>query len=176
VLLLDYRGYGRSEGSLSEEGTYLDAQAAWQWLRQRGFAAQNIIALGESLGGAVATELARREALGGLILQSTFTSIPALGAELYPWLPVRWLHSIKYDTLAKLPRLRVPVLVMHSREDGLIGFHHAERNFAAAREPKMFWETSGGHNYSLATDPVRWSMGVEKFLGLIEQTAAAMPL
>ena len=112
VLLFDYRGYGLSAGRPSEEGTYLDAEAAHAWLVARGFAASNIIAFGESLGGGVAAELARRVPLAGLVLQSTFTSIPDLGAELFPFLPVRWLARIRYDTLAKLPHLRVPVLVL----------------------------------------------------------------
>src|SRR5437867_4259452 len=126
VFLFDYRGYGRSEGRPSEEGTYLDAQAALQWLRQKGFAGTNVVGFGESLGGGIASELALREPVGGLVLQSTFCSITEFGAELFPWLPVRWIGTIKYDTCAKLPRVKIPVLVMHSRGDGLIAFHHAE--------------------------------------------------
>ena len=106
VFVFDYRGYGRSQGRPSEEGTYRDAQAAYQWLRQKGFPGTNIIAFGESLGGGVAAELAVRETVGGLVLQSTFTSIPDMGAELFPWLPVRWLGTIRYDTRSKLPRLQ----------------------------------------------------------------------
>jgi uncharacterized protein len=168
VMVFDYRGYGRSEGKPSEEGTYLDAQTVYQWLRENGFTPKNIIAFGESLGGGVASELAMREPVGGLVLQSTFTSIPAVGAELFPWLPVRWISSIKYDTLSKLPRLKVPVLVMHSRGDGLVRFHHAEKNFAAANEPKMFWETNGDHNYSLKSDHARVTEGIKRFLLMIE--------
>jgi pimeloyl-ACP methyl ester carboxylesterase len=145
VFAFDYRGYGRSQGKPGEEGTYLDAQGAHRWLRQKGFAGKNIIAYGESLGGGIASELCLREETGGLILQSTFTSIPALGAELYPWLPVRLIGSIQYDVKSKLPRLKIPVLVMHSREDGLIGFRHSEQNFAAANEPKFFCELQGAH-------------------------------
>ena len=78
--------------------------------------------------------------MGGLILQSTYTSITDVGSELFPWLPVRWIASIKYDTRGKLPAIKVPILLMHSRADGLIGFHHAEQNFAAANDPKLFWE------------------------------------
>ncbi len=167
VLVFDYRGYGRSEGRPSEEGTYRDAQAAYLWLRQKGFAGTNIIAFGESLGGGVAAELATRETVGGLVLQSTFTSIPEVGAELFPWLPVRWLSTIRYDTRSKLPRLHVSVLVMHSPADGLVRFHHAKDNFAVANEPKLFWELKGDHNNPLA-DPERFIAGVEKFLGMIE--------
>jgi uncharacterized protein len=167
VLVFDYRGYGRSEGRPGEEGTYLDAVAVYQWLRQKGFAATNIVALGESLGGGVATELALREPLGGLILQSTYTSVTDLGAELFPWLPVRWLGTIKYDTRGKLPRVKVPILILHSRADTLIRFHHAERNFAAAHEPKTLFEIRGDHNDFLLADPRRYVAGIEDFLGTI---------
>ena len=169
VFAFDYRGYGRSEGRPSEEGTYLDAQAAHQWLRQRGFAAANILALGESLGGGPATELALRETLGGVILQNTFTSIAEVGGDLFPWLPVRWLHTIQYDTLHKLPRIKVPVLVAHSRTDELIGFHHAERNFAAAHEPKMFLEILGQHTATLEAGREKYLAGLNQFLQLIEK-------
>ena len=167
VFVFDYRGYGRSQGRPSEEGTYRDAQAAYQWLRQKGFAGTNIIAFGESLGGGVAAELAVREPVGGLVLQSTFTSITDIGAELFPWLPVRWLGTIRYDTHSKLPRLHVPVLVMHSPTDELIRFHHGQSNFAAANEPKLFWELKGEHNDPLA-DTQHFIAGMEKFLSLIK--------
>jgi uncharacterized protein len=175
VMIFDYRGYGRSEGRPTEEGTYLDAQAAYHWLVAKGFAPRNILAFGESLGGGIATELALRESVGGLVLQSTYASIPALGAELFPWLPVRWLSSIKYDTLAKLPRVKVPVLITHSREDGLIRFHHAEKNFAAANEPKMFWETNGDHNHSIKLDHARFTQGFERFLTMFDAAQTRPP-
>jgi len=168
VFVFDYRGYGRSEGRLGEEGTYRDAQAAHQWLRQKGFPRKNIIAFGESLGGGVASELALREELGGVVLQSTFTSIPDIGAELFPWLPVRWISTIKYDTRAKLPRLKLPLMIMHGRADELIRFHHAEQNFAAANEPKLFWELEGGHNDPLS-DSQRFADGIELFLQRVEK-------
>jgi fermentation-respiration switch protein FrsA (DUF1100 family) len=171
VFVFDYRGYGRSQGRPSEEGTYRDAQAAYQWLRQKGFPGTNIIAFGESLGGGVAAELAARATVGGLVLQSTFTSIPDMGAELFPWLPVRWLGTIHYDTRSKLPRLKVPVLVMHSPADGMIAFHHGQSNFAAANEPKLFWELRGEHNDPLA-DAQHFIAGLEQFLSLIASRAA----
>lgn len=168
VFAFDYRGYGRSRGGPTEEGTYLDAQAAHEWLRRKGCSGNRILAFGESLGGGVASELCLREETGGLILQSTFTSIPAIGAELFPWLPVRWMSRIKYDTHSKLPRLKIPVLIMHGRGDELIGFHHSERNFAAANEPKLFWEIKGEHNEPLS-DQAQFREGIEEFLKLIER-------
>lgn len=172
VFVFDYRGYGRSQGAPGEEGTYLDAQAAHAWLRRKQFGGSNMIAFGESLGGGVAAELALRETLGGLVLQSSFTSIPDIGAELFPWLPVRWASTIKYDTRNKLPRLRIPVMVMHGRADTLIGFRHGEANFAAANEPKLFWELQGDHNDSLSSDR-SFADGVEKFLHMVEKTGTS---
>src|ERR1041385_1624426 len=109
VFIFDFRGYGKSEGRAGEEGTYLDTVAAHDWLTAKGFRGENIIVFGESLGGALATELALRRTVGGVVLQSAFTSIPDIGAELYPWLPVRWINTIKYDNRAKLARVRLPV-------------------------------------------------------------------
>ena len=166
VFQFDYRGYGRSEGRPSEEGTYVDAVSATKWLQNKGFNNRSIIAFGESLGGAIAAELTLRMPLGGLVLQNTFTSIPDIGADLFPWMPVRMMASIKYDTCSKLPRLDIPVMVIHSRGDDLAGFHHAERNFAAANEPKLFWETQGGHG-DLLLDRLHFREGMERFLGMM---------
>jgi len=167
VFLFDYRGFGNSQGRPSEEGTYLDAQAAYGWLRQKEFSPDRIIAFGESLGGGIASELARRERLAGIVLQNTFCSIPEVGAELYPWLPIKWISTIKYDTCSRLPELHLPVLVMHSRGDAYIRFHHAQKNFACANHPKMFWEIAGKHGDPLA-DRVSFVKGMEKFLELVE--------
>jgi len=169
VFLFDYRGYGRSQGHPDEQGTYLDAEAAYRWLQQRGFAVENIILFGESLGGGVVADLASRLACGGVVLQSTFTSIADVGAELFPWLPVRWLAHIKYDTLSKLPQIKVPVLVMHSRADRLIRFAHGQKNFNAANEPKLFCELEGDHNDPL-TNCSRFIADIQRFLNLIAET------
>jgi len=164
VFVFDYRGYGRSQGRPSEEGTYRDAETAHRWLQQKGL--RQIVVYGESLGGGVAAELCLRQQTLGLILQSTFTSVPDIGAELFPWLPVRRLASIRYDTFSKLPRIKVPVMVMHSRSDDIIGFRHGERNFAAANKPKLFCEIGGSHNDPLS-DGARFRAGMEKFLRMI---------
>ena len=173
VFSFDYRGYGMSQGSPSEEGTHLDAQAAYHWLRTKGFAGKNIIAYGESLGGGIASELCSREETGGLVLQSTFTSLRDLGAELYPWLPVRRVGKILYDTRSKLPRLKIPVLIMHSRDDGLIGFRHSQENFAAANEPKFFCELHGGHSDEACEVP-GFKAAMEKFLEVVQSPGKAM--
>jgi fermentation-respiration switch protein FrsA (DUF1100 family) len=172
VFAFDYRGYGRSTGRPSESGTYLDGQAALQWLFQRGFKTEDVILYGESLGGGIASELAMRAPLGGLILVSSYTSIPALGQELFPWLPVRWISTIKYDTLSKLPRIRVPLLIVHSKMDTLIGFHHAQRNFAAANEPKFLCEIDGDHNDALDGSVEKLHKGITELVRLAENRGA----
>ncbi len=164
VFAFDYRGYGRSTGTPGELGTYLDAQVAYQWLRNKGFAPREIVAMGESLGGGVACELACRESLGGLILQSTFTSVPDVAAETVPWFPVRWFLGTHYNTHQKLPGVKIPVLILHSRGDRMIPFHHAERNYAAANQPKYFAELAGDHNETLIAGRERYREAVGKFL------------
>ena len=167
AFMFDYRGYGRSAGRPSEAGTYLDGQAAYHWLRQKGHEATTIVVMGESLGGGVASEVAVREPIGGLILHSTFTSVPDLGAELFPWLPVRRLGTIRYDTRARLPRIHAPTLILHSREDTLARFHHAEANYAAANEPKTLFELRGDHNDFLLEGGSLYIEGIDRFLGTL---------
>jgi len=164
ALLLDYRGYGRSSGRPSEVGTYLDAEAAYAWLTTRGFQPTNIYVLGESLGGGVAAELALRQPVAGLALLSSFTSVPDAGAELLPWFPVRRLATIRYDTRAKLPNIHTPVLILHGRDDSLIGFHHAEQNYAAANEPKQLVALQGDHNDLPHSDTRTYREALESLL------------
>jgi fermentation-respiration switch protein FrsA (DUF1100 family) len=167
VFLFDYRGFGRSEARPDELGTYSDAFAAYDWLREKGFADKQILLLGESLGGAVAADLAARTQPGGLILQSTFTSMTAIGRQVYFFLPVGWLCTFKYDTLSKLGRIHCPVLIMHGRSDKLIPFQHAEKLFAAANEPKLLRELPGNHNTALGADPAIYTKAVADFLKLL---------
>jgi pimeloyl-ACP methyl ester carboxylesterase len=172
VLLFDYRGYGRSRGRPGEAGTYLDAQAAYRWLVGRGYEGRRILVLGESLGGAVGAELSLREKVGGLVLLATFTSVPDLGAELFPWLPVRKLCTIEYATVDKLQRVQVPVMVVHSPEDSLVGMPHAQANYAAIPGPKLFWTIGGDHNDFLE-DAARYTEGLRRFLELVTASQPA---
>ena len=165
TLLVDYRGYGKSTGTPTEEGTYRDALASWRWLTgTRGLRERDIVIFGESLGGAVATWLAERHAPRALVIASTFTSVPNLGAEIYRFLPVRLLSRIKYDTLKSLPNVRAPVLVIHSRGDDIIPFSHGEKLYAAAREPKEFLELRGGHNDGFVFMSPEWKRALGAFL------------
>jgi fermentation-respiration switch protein FrsA (DUF1100 family) len=146
VVLFDYRGYGLSTGELHEEGTYIDAETVWSKLVEVGFDPSHIVAFGESLGGAVAIELARRRRVGALVVEDTFTSLTDMARRTYPWLPVRWILRSHYASEEKIGALSVPVLVIHSPEDELIPVSHGRALFESAREPKAFLETGGPHN------------------------------
>ncbi len=149
TMIVDYRGYGESTGKPSERNTYEDAMAAWQYLTEtKGIAASRTIVLGKSLGGAVASWLATEVDVGALVLESTFASAPAMAARMFPFLPVRWCCSFKYDSLSRMPSIRCPVLVTHSRTDEMIPYDHGRQLHDAANEPKRFVELSGGHNES----------------------------
>ncbi len=168
TVLVDYRGFGESTGEPSEQGTYRDATASWQWLTQtQGIKASDIVIFGESLGGSIATWLAAQNVTPGpraLILASTFTSIPDLGAQVYPWLPVRWISRIHYNSLATLQHIRAPLLVAHSADDELIPYAHGKRLYAAANEPKAFLDLSGGHNEGFVFAREDWVTAVQVFL------------
>ncbi len=147
VLLFDYRGYGNSEGRPSEKGTYQDARAAWAHVTEtRGWSAHRVLIYGESLGGAVAVELASQQSAGALALEATFTSLMAMGQRTYPWLPVRWLCRIRYDSLSRMADLASPVIVLHSEEDELVPYAMGQRLYEATAARKWFIPTDGGHN------------------------------
>ena len=165
VFIIDYRGYGRSEGNPTEQGLYRDGAAAWQYLAgERGIAPEDIIVFGRSLGGSVAAWLAARQAPAALIVESSFTSVPDIGQEAYPWLPVRWLSRFKHATRDHVRQVTSPVLVVHSRDDEIIPFHHGEAIFAAASEPKTFLEIRGGHNDAHAVSAALYRDGLQDFL------------
>ena len=148
VFIIDYRQYGRSEGKVSEQGTYLDARAALAYLHSRKeINREKIIFFGRSLGSAVAVELALNEKCRALILETPFTSILEMGKKLYPFLPVSLLLKTKYDSLAKIRNIKVPILVMHGDKDALVPFEHGKRLYDMANEPKEFYTIPGaGHN------------------------------
>jgi len=147
VLIFDYRGYGRSEGTPTEAGTYLDAEAAWKHLVEaRGIAPGRIIIHGRSLGGAVAAHLAQSHTPAGLVLESTFSSIPDMGARLYPIFPVRLLSKFCYATADYAATTRCPILCIHSPDDDIVPYEQGRRVFEAAREPKRFLKLRGSHN------------------------------
>lgn len=164
VLIVDYRGYGRSEGRPDERGTALDARAAWQWLLNRDPAADRII-FGRSLGAAVAAELARSVDTGAVILESAFRSVPLMGQQLYPFIPIRWLARLDYPVIDYVRDITSPLLVIHSEDDEIIPFSEGEAVYAAANEPKQFLVIRGGHNSGPMVSEREYLAGIEAFLG-----------
>ena len=165
VLILDYRGYGRSEGRPSEAGTALDADAGWRWLKEEsGQDPQRLVIFGRSLGSAVAAELARRTDPAALILESPFRSVPDLGQALYPWLPVRPLARLQYPTIDYVTERRMPLLVIHSETDEIIPFSEGQAVYEAARSPKELLVIQGGHNTGFLESQAIYLPGLDEFL------------
>jgi len=164
TLIIDYRGYGQSSGSPSEDGLYRDAQATWDYVvDSRGVPADQVIAFGRSLGAAVAAHLAAEREVGGLILESAFTAAPDLGAELYPIFPVRLLARIEYPTREFVQRVDAPVLVVHSPDDEIIPFHHGEALYEAASDPKEFLRMQGDHNTGFLRSREVYTQGLRRW-------------
>lgn len=165
VLMFDYRGYGQSDGSPSEEGTYKDVAAAWEYLVEtRKISADRIILFGRSLGGAVAAHQADKKPPAAIILESTFTSLADSAADIYPFFPVRWLCRYDYDTKDIISGIKCPVLIVHSRDDDIIPFSHGEELFKTAAEPKQFLEITGPHNGGFISSGKVYTDGLKAFL------------
>lgn len=149
VLMVDYPGYGRSEGHCSERNCYRAGDAAWAFVHQaQGVPARDVILFGQSLGTAVATYIASSRACGGLVFQSGFTSVPAIATGLFPLLPY-WLFWVfartRMNSLRRIPSCKCPVLVMHSPADEHISIEHARRIYGRAPGPKKLVELHGVH-------------------------------
>jgi uncharacterized protein len=164
VMIFDYRGYGRSEGSPDEAGILSDARAARAWLAKRAaIDEKQIVQMGESLGGGVSVDLAAADGARGLVLISTFTSLPDAAAAHYPWLPVRLLMHTRLDSLAKIGNYHGPLLQVHGDADRIVPFALGKRLFEAANEPKRFVVIPGGdHNDPPAAE---FYQALDQFLG-----------
>jgi len=172
VFIIDYRGYGQSAGRTTESGIYRDAAAAWRYLTEtRGVRGSDIIVFGRSLGGSVASRLAATERPLGLIVESSFTSVPDVAQELYPWLPARWLSRLRHSTRDHIKNAQCPVLVIHSRDDEIIPFHHGQTISEAAPEPRTLLELRGSHNDAFLRDEHTYVAGLRAFLTSISPPA-----
>ena len=158
VFIFDYRGYGRSDGAPDEQGTYRDAQAAHEFL-----SGKTIIVYGESLGAAVAVDLAMKNHVAGVIIEEPFTSAVDVGQKMFPYLPVRLIARNRYDTLSKISRVDAPLLILHSRDDEFFPIRHAERLLAAASEPKRLVELRGGHNDAFLISEATYRSALREF-------------
>ncbi|MCD6423387.1 MAG: alpha/beta hydrolase [Elusimicrobia bacterium] len=145
VLAFDYRGFGLSEGEISEEGTYIDADAAWNYLvKVKKVLPEKIIIVGRSLGGPIAAYLALKHHPRALFLEATFTSIKDIAKMKYPFLPAKFL-KYNYNTLSYIKKVRAPVLIVHSIDDRKVPFHLAQKLFETANHPKKFVKITGPH-------------------------------
>ena len=151
ALLVEYRGYGGNPGRPSEAGLTRDGHAALDWLAAHGVAAARVIVYGSSLGSGVAVELAATRRLAALVLEAPFTSLVDVGKRAYPWLPVRQLAHDRYDSLAKMPRLEVPIFIVHGEDDTIVPVAMGRRLLAAAPAASQGLFLPGfGHNDLLA--------------------------
>lgn len=165
VLIIDYSGFGQSGGKPGEQQTYEDARLAWRHLTgARGVAPERIVVFGRSLGAGVAAWLATEESPGALILESAFTSVPALARKYYPIFPVHWLARIRYDIASRLPGVACPVLIVHSRDDEIVPIDHGRALFEIARDPKSLLEIRGSHNAGFMMSGHSYVNGLARFL------------
>jgi len=164
VVIIDYRGYGQSEGSPSEAGTYLDAKAAWDYLMRIGVPGNRVIIFGRSLGGAIAAHLASNQSAGGLIIESAFASVPEVGAIHYPWLPVKLLSRYEYATANYAAKAKMPKLIIHSRNDEIAPIEQGKKIFELASKPKAFVELGGSHNEAIYISREDYMRGLEQYL------------
>ena len=167
VLAVEYRGYGRSEGKPSEAGLYADAQAAYQYVvTKRGVAPDRVISFGQSLGTAVAVDLASKEKVGGVVLEASFPSASAVARRVYPFLPgLSLLVRGQFDTARKLPKIRAPILVIHCTHDPVLAFDLGEEVYRLAPSPKLFLRIDGyGHEEASMVAPEQYRQQLLAFL------------
>jgi fermentation-respiration switch protein FrsA (DUF1100 family) len=165
VLIFDYRGYGKSQGSPNEEGTYRDAEAAYDYLvNVLHVNPERIVIFGRSLGSAVAAELAIRKPAGALIMESGFTSVQDLGKEFFPHLPVGLLSRFRYDSINKVGRIALPKLFIHSPGDEIVPYEQGVRLFEKASGPKEFLKITGGHNDGFLLSGKPYVDGLREFI------------
>jgi fermentation-respiration switch protein FrsA (DUF1100 family) len=147
ALILDYRGYGKSQGHPSERGLQLDADAAYDTVLQRGYTSSEVLLHAESLGTAIAADLAARRACAGLILEAPLAGLGAMAARIVPF--VGPLVANGFNTKTTIPRVRVPVFVLHGDADEIVPFSQGQAVFTAANQPKSFWRVQGAHHNDL---------------------------
>jgi len=149
IFIFDYRGYGKSQGKTSEEGTYSDARGALQYLKQQGWDTDQMIYFGRSMGAGVALQLALEEPPAALVLESPFTSVTAMGRYHYPLLSLLagWLIQARYDNLEKIDKIKTPLLIFQGGKDAIVPPEMAEQLYNKARKPKqLIMLPAAGHN------------------------------
>ncbi|MEK9137048.1 MAG: alpha/beta hydrolase [Bacteroidota bacterium] len=165
ILAVDYRGYGESTGSPSEQGLYHDAEAGYNYLNGiRHVRPEHIVVYGYSLGSAVAIELACRKRIAGLIVEGAWTSLPDVGQEHYPFLPVHMMARNRFASIDKIGSVAAPKLFIHARDDEIIPIHFGKELLEAAPPPKSFLEVEGTHGTAHNVDAAVFYSGIKRFL------------
>ena len=167
VLALEYRGYGHSGGKPTEAGLYLDAEAAYQYLvNTRRLDPKSIVAYGQSVGTAVAVDLAARHRVGGVILEAPFPSASRLATKLYWFLPgLSLLVHSQFDTQSKLKRITAPILIVHCTQDPVLPFQLGQEVYNSALPPKQFLQINGYcHEESSLIAPAQYQSALQNFL------------
>jgi fermentation-respiration switch protein FrsA (DUF1100 family) len=169
LLAFDYRGYGESSGTPSEQGLYDDAHAAYRYLRDvEAVPPERIVIFGHSLGSAVAVELAAHEPAAGLVLDGALASVVGRAQEVYPFVPVRLIARSRYASIEKIRRVAMPKLFLHARDDEVIPLGHGRRLFEAATEPKTFVALEGGHGDAFDVDSAAYFGAIGEFLASLQ--------
>ncbi|MCX8213344.1 MAG: alpha/beta hydrolase [SAR202 cluster bacterium] len=172
VFIFDYRGYVRSEDKSAEEGTYLDAEAALEYLHSRGDVHPwQLVLFSRSLGCAVAAELASTNDVQGVVLESPFTSIRAMAKRAYPFLPgIGSFVRTRYDTLSKVGRIGAPLMVLHGDRDDIAPFDMGVAVFEATTPPKRFYRIErAGHNDTYSVGGHAYYQALGEFLDSLPQ-------
>jgi len=172
VLALEYRGYGHSEGQPSEKGLYLDARAAYQYLvNTKGIAPQFIVSFGQSLGTAIAADLAAHQTVGGVILEAPFPSASRVASKIFWFLPgLSLLVHGQFDTQSKLKQITAPILTVHCTQDPVLPFEFGQEVYNAARSPKHFLQIrSSCHEESSLVAPAQYRTALQQFLASLDQ-------
>ena len=166
IFIFDYRGYGKSEGEPNEEGIYLDSQAAYDWLvKVKRIIPEKIILFGRSLGGICAVEVASKNPVAGIILESTFPSAGKMARKLFPVLPLGWAMKSKFDAIGKVPNLKIPKLFLHGTRDKIVPYNLGRELFSAAAEPKTFYDIEGaGHNDTFLVGGASYFKSIDQFV------------
>ncbi len=164
VFIFDYRGYGKSSGRPSERGLYRDAHAVHNYLiSEKRILPERVILYGESLGGAVAVDLAAKKSVRALIIESAFTSAKDMAKAIYPFLPAFFI-SYKFNTLANVKHIDAPKLIIHSRNDEIVPFRQSIKLLQASPEPKKHLVLMGSHNTCYADSRALYISGIRDFL------------
>lgn len=165
VLIYDYGGYGQSTGRTTEKRCYNDIRAMWLYLTEtRGVSPEKVVLFGRSLGAGVACQLATEVQAAAVILESTFTSVPDRAQEIYRILPAKIILTLRFDNASKIGRVKSPLLIVHSPDDTLIPYHHGQKLFKLAPEPKTFLEIRGDHNEGFWMSGATYTNGLKEFL------------